>query len=1028
MTARHRQWKLLRPIALALACGALAAAGEPTIVRVLDTRPHKGNCEPYGYVTGPRCVTARLYNDDLEISFWNQPSQMTFSLAKNDVWDRRYFGGRKRRITIDDVRRRCFAVPLPKDPKRYPGYGGLVGRNSDLGLPDAPHALYWAYDFPCPKPVGQVILRFPDFEADPQHTAGLTSGGELVVNASRTKAQSRLSAFLCKTRNLLVVRGACRGLTQPIRIELYRHKDTTPQGTSVAALANRGGKTGYDYTQDPDNGPLPPPEAGADGRFFWIRQRFPAEKTFPNGFECVTMAVLDGAECKVTAQNKVVGAGAPSVIHPISPEAYRRLPGWLKEVRIAAERVNRAEYGSLAAVSVPASDATFTLFVAVATTRDAANPLDAAKQMLRDALGAGAEGVAQRSTATTDAGLRAWRLSRVVHYNATSCTYADSTPWHGDYHFNESHFLPTIVLGQAATLGPRLRMFEQMLPALRRNAREVYRCRGICFPLVHYPIKTDRVTYTNVTWEWGIENTAFMLQPYWQTFQYTQDKGFLRTRAYPMMAEAARFYADYVTKGDDGRYHVVPTVSQEHWGFTPHFRLNRDSVGALSFVKYHLKACVRASEILGVDADERSRWRDIVEHLAPYPTLDTPEGPVFCDVRDAPRLLNYNITANLVMTLFAEDVSLDSPPELLELARRSYRAIPDREHSPRKGYLRRIRLFLGMLEKTWLSPQGRVLSWPGRIHIYAGVPKGAVVSDRFAGLLAVGGFKVSAMHVRKTVRRVRIESTVGGPCRVKSPWAPHGVRVVLWPARESVTHTKEGDTIAFDTQAGRTYALLSGPELALAAMRFVPDNKVVARWSFDRVADGLVPGEGGHAHAAKLLNGAALAPADAGNALMLPGPKSYAQVERTPAFDFAANESFSVEARVRVAPNAAAGMVPIVCSMASKQYCLTVSDGRAKFYLSSPDGPTYSFARGRTVVADGRWHRIRGVRDAAEGTVRIYVDGVLDGSAPDATDGDFAASAPITIGAYLWGEHTRFAQCLIDDVTIRRLGRLVPRE
>ena len=64
-----------------------------------------------------------------------------------------------------------------------------------------------------------------------------------------------------------------------------------------------------------------------------------------------------------------------------------------------------------------------------------------------------------------------------------------------------------------------------------------------------------------------------------------------------------------------------------------------------------------------------------------------------------------------------------------------------------------------------------------------------------------------------------------------------------------------------------------------------------------------------------------------------------------------------------------AGMVPIACSMASKQYCLTVSDGRAKFYLSSPDGPTYSFAQGRIVVADGRWHRIRGVRDAAEGTV-----------------------------------------------------------
>ncbi len=45
-----------------------------------------------------------------------------------------------------------------------------------------------------------------------------------------------------------------------------------------------------------------------------------------------------------------------------------------------------------------------------------------------------------------------------------------------------------------------------------------------------------------------------------------------------------------------------------------------------------------------------------------------------------------------------------------------------------------------MPEHPDLSPQGRVLSWPGRIHIYAGIPEGEPVNDSFAGLLAVGGF------------------------------------------------------------------------------------------------------------------------------------------------------------------------------------------------------------------------------------------------------------------------------------------------
>jgi len=114
--------------------------------------------------------------------------------------------------------------------------------------------------------------------------------------------------------------------------------------------------------------------------------------------------------------------------------------------------------------------------------------------------------------------------------------------------------------------------------------------------------------------------------------------------------------------------------------------------------------------------------------------------------------------------------------------------------------------------------------------------------------------------------------------------------------------------------------------------------------------------------------------------------------------------------------------------MASKQYCLTVSDGRARFYLSSPRGDVFCHATGRTVLADDRWHAIRGVRDVSDGTVRVYVDGKLEARAADVTQGDFASEAPITIGAYLWGEHTRYAEGLIDDVVIRSLGRLVAPE
>jgi len=996
------------------------SAEPPPVLRTLDVRPDRGNVAGSAFLTGPACEIKRLYNEDLEISFWRGPSPFVFSLAKNDVWDRRYFGDDKRAITIDDVRRVCLEFRgHDPNPVRPDWVMPPQTRQSDLGLPNAPHALYLAYDFPCPKPVGQLRLRCPDIEGA-EWTAGEAASDTLVATAQKGDAKAALWAWLHRAQNLLVVRGEYAGLSQPLAIELFRHQDTAPPNNSVDAIAHYNGDAGYDYSQDKDNGPLPHPESGADGRFFWVRQRFHAEKTFPQGFEYVMMAALDGPPYATDAQQRVTGAGEPFTVHPVTDEQARQLAGYQKELRIAAQRVNDSPSGSLATATVTAPGASFTLHLTVVTTRDAKDPLAAARSRLEAALRKGADALAEESRSVSDEDFRKWRNSRVMHYNATSCTYADQTPWHGDYHWNEGQFTDTIVLGQADTLEQRLLLFEEMLPMLQRNAREVYHCPGLAFSLVHYPIKSDRVVYSNVTWEWGIENTALMLQPFWEVFQYTQDVEFLRKRAYPMLREGARFFAAYVTKEADGYYHVVPTVSQEHWGFSPGLKLNRDSVGALSFAKYHLKACVEASEILGVDAEEREQWREIATHLAPYPTLDTPDGPVFCDVRGAPQLLNYNITANLVMVLWAEDISLDSDPALLELARRSYNALPDKEHSMRPGYLSQIRLFLGMLDEPYLSPQGRVLSWPGRIHLYAGVPAGASVNDSFAGHLAVGGFEVSAAHSGTEVRNVRITSRAGKTCRLRNPWAPSEVKIVRLPSHDPVAHRVENDTLVFETVRGVAYRIYGGTELPLAEKRFVKEERILGRWTFDREQGGVIPDESGNGHDAKLVGEAKVVD----GALQLPGGESYARTDRTPAFDFTPDQGFAIEARIRLPVTAPTYMVPILCSMDLKQYCFMVSEGKLRLYLSSPRGDVYSFATGKTLLTDDRWHTVRGERNVAEGTIDLYVDGRLEASAPDATEGDFASSAPLTIGAYLWGDHSRYAEGMTDWVELRTTGRL----
>ena len=237
----------------------------------------------------------------------------------------------------------------------------------------------------------------------------------------------------------------------------------------------------------------------------------------------------------------------------------------------------------------------------------------------------------------------------------------------------------------------------------------------------------------------------------------------------------------------------------------------------------------------------------------------------------------------------------------------------------------------------------------------------------------------------------------------------------------------DGDTIVFDIQPGKTYSLLSPAERQLAGMRFVAEPESIGRWTFSEVKEGVVPDAAGRGHPAKLIGKAVVVPIDGGHALKLGQPESHARIDRTKAFNFGAHESFSIEARIKLDADAEAVSVPLVCSMAIKQYCFEISRGRVKLYLSSPLGDNNCCVVGKTLVTDGEWHHVRAVRDAADETLKVYVDGRLDGQIDDVTSGDFASKAPITIGAYLWGPHTRFGRGLITDVEIKSLGKLIER-
>ena len=108
------------------------------------------------------------------------------------------------------------------------------------------------------------------------------------------------------------------------------------------------------------------------------------------------------------------------------------------------------------------------------------------------------------------------------------------------------------------------------------------------------------------------------LQAWWR-YRYTGDREWLRTQAYPLLRGVAQFYRHFVRQGEDGLYHVHNTSLSEN------FWLIHDCIKDLAAIRGTVPLAIRASEILGVDAQLREPWRDLLENLTPYPLGSDPD-------------------------------------------------------------------------------------------------------------------------------------------------------------------------------------------------------------------------------------------------------------------------------------------------------------------------------------------------------------------------------------------------------------------
>ena len=140
-------------------------------------------------------------------------------------------------------------------------------------------------------------------------------------------------------------------------------------------------------------------------------------------------------------------------------------------------------------------------------------------------------------------------------------------------------------------------------------------------------------------------------------------------------------------------------------------------------------------------------------------------------------------------------------------------------------------------------------------------------------------------------------------------------------------------------------------------------------------------------------------------------------------FEFAAGESFSIEYWMNTTQNpTAAQNVGIVTKgydtgSQTPWYLMRLGgagEGLVDIYLRGPNGDSTTASTSR--VNDGDWHHVVGVYDADDSQVRLYVDGLLEGSSSASPGAYGTNSAPLLLARH----GGRNYQGLIDEFAIYR--------
>jgi len=200
-------------------------------------------------------------------------------------------------------------------------------------------------------------------------------------------------------------------------------------------------------------------------------------------------------------------------------------------------------------------------------------------------------------------------------------------PWSSNFTTNinaQMNYWPAEMTNLSEMHLPFLDFIEDLSVAGEVTAKQFYHAKGWA---VHH--NSDIWALTNpvgnlgdgdpmwANWPMG---SPWLSQHLWWHYQYTQDRGFLKNTAYPIMKGAAAFCLDWLVENDQGQLVTAPSGSPENAFIDEYDKRGTISIAStmdMSIIWDLFTNTIEASEALNIDADFRENLEKQLTKLFP---------------------------------------------------------------------------------------------------------------------------------------------------------------------------------------------------------------------------------------------------------------------------------------------------------------------------------------------------------------------------------------------------------------------------